>query len=109
MRLPASLPTAVKPTVLAGVAAVTVVASLTASVTGAVRPVRSRSGRLYRPPSAVNWRVPHALVRSDDRMSMRDAIAAIRADAAAEAVGEATAAAAGPPTGARRADGDEAS
>lgn len=96
MRLPTSLPTSVKPTVLAGIAAVTVVASLTASVTGAVRPVRSRSGRLYRPPSAVHWRVPHLLVRADDRTSMRDAIAVLRSETARTVVARTTAPVAAP-------------
>lgn len=40
---------------VAGVAVVTMVASVGATVTGAVRPARSRGGRFYRPTSGVVW------------------------------------------------------
>jgi hypothetical protein len=45
-------------TVVGSVAVVTVVASVGATVAGAVRPARSRSGRFYRAPSRVSLTAP---------------------------------------------------
>jgi hypothetical protein len=66
-------------TVVAGVAVVTMVASVGASVTGAVRPARSRSGRFYRAPSGISWTAPRSMTTWDTETSMSDAIEIIRA------------------------------
>jgi hypothetical protein len=56
-----SLPMSKRATMVAGVAVVTMVASVGATLTGAVRPVRSRAGRFYRAPSRVTWTAPRPL------------------------------------------------
>ena len=66
-------------TVVAGVAVVTMVASVGASVTGAVRPARSRAGRFYRAPSGVSWIAPRSSTAWSKETSMSDAIEIIRA------------------------------
>ena len=72
-RLP--LPTNKKTAVVTGVAMVTMVASLGATMTGAVRPVRARGGRFYRPPSGLVWQAPKSMLRSPRDMTMADAMA----------------------------------
>lgn len=69
------LPTNKKTAVVTGVAMVTMVASLGATMTGAVRPVRARGGRFYRPPSGLVWQAPRSMLRSPRDMTMADAMA----------------------------------
>lgn len=69
------LPTNKKTAVVTGVAMVTMVASLGATMTGAVRPVRARGGRFYRPPSGLVWQAPKSMLRSPRDMTMADAMA----------------------------------
>ncbi|MEM7288129.1 MAG: hypothetical protein AAF480_17405 [Actinomycetota bacterium] len=72
-RLP--LPMNKKTAVVAGVAMVTMVASLGATMTGAVRPVRARGGRFYRPTSGLVWQAPRHALRPPREMTMVDAMA----------------------------------
>ena len=69
------LPTNKKTAVVTGVAMVTMVASLGATMTGAVRPVRARGGWFYRPPSGLVWQAPKSMLRSPREMTMADAMA----------------------------------
>ncbi len=73
MRVP--LPTNKRSAVVAGVAMVTMVASFSASMTGAVRPVRARGGRFYRPPSRVSWQAPSTLLRAPHETTMAEVMA----------------------------------
>ena len=73
------LPTNRRSTMVAGIAVVTMVASIGATMTGAVRPVRSRAGRFYRVPSGVSVSAPRTLPNWSKETSMVAAIEIIRA------------------------------
>ena len=71
------LPTNRRSAVVSGVAVLTLAASLGATMTGAVRPVRARGGRFYRPASGVVWQAGRAQLRTPKDMTMVDALAMI--------------------------------
>ena len=73
------LPTNRRSAVVTGVAVVTMVASMGATMTGAVRPTRSRAGRFYRAPSGVSWTAPRSFTRWNRETTMHDANEILRA------------------------------
>lgn len=73
------LPTSRRSTVVAGIAVVTMMASVGATMTGAVRPVRSRAGRFYNAPSGVIVSAPRTLPNWNNETSMIAAIEIIPA------------------------------
>lgn len=79
------LPTNRRSTMVAGIALVTMVASVGATMTGAVRPVRPvrparpRAGRLYRAPSGVSVSARRTLPNWSNETTMAAAIEIIRA------------------------------
>ncbi len=77
------LPTSRRSAVVSGVAVLTLAASLGATMTGAVRPVRARGGRFYRPPSGVVWQAGRTQLRNPKEMTMADALAMIEVVGAA--------------------------
>lgn len=81
MRSPRMVLPATRRSVVAGVAVVTMVASVGATVTGAVRPARSRGGRFFRPTSGVTWTPVRSQAGGSAETSMADAIEIIRSDA----------------------------